>query len=135
MRQGTAGGWAKVSLAKIIFLSILNAIGLRCLNGLDVIQFDRPEDSCDGTETIRYSYRLNSSYHPQLPYQKDISALKERSLVIVGAEDEANDPSQYPEVMQDVQSKSIHIVPGVKHLDIVHNVTVSKLVTQWVEAN
>jgi polyphosphate kinase 2 (PPK2 family) len=44
-----------------------------------------------------------------LPYQKDISALKHRSLVIVGAEDEANDPSQYPNVMQDLNPHQFSI--------------------------
>jgi non-heme chloroperoxidase len=135
MRQGTAGGWAKISLWKIICLSVLNALGIRFLNHMKVIQFNRPAEYCDGTEILSYSFNLNSSYHPRLPYKKDISALKHRSLVIVGAEDEANDPSQYPNVMQDPQSASIQTVLGVKHLDIVQNLTVSNAVIHWIETN
>lgn len=55
MREGTAGGWAKFSLWKIIFLSVLNSFGIRFLNHLKVIQFNRPSEYCDGTETLSYS--------------------------------------------------------------------------------
>jgi hypothetical protein len=40
MRQGTAGGWAVVSIAKIIALSILNSMGIKKLNHTHVIQFN-----------------------------------------------------------------------------------------------
>lgn len=133
MRQGNAGGWATVSLWKILLLSFLNFFHLRCFNHLKVIHFNRPSEYCDGTETLSYSFNLNSACHPRLPYHDDIATLKNRSLVIVGSEDEANDPSRYPEVMQDPQSTSIRVIPGVKHLDIVQNATVSNTVIQWVQ--
>jgi len=133
MRQGNAGGWATISLWKIIPLAILNFFRIRFLNHLKVIQFNRPAEYCDGTETLSYSFNLNSSYHPRLPYHDDIAALRHRSLVIVGSEDEANDPTQYPEVMQDPQSESIQVIHGVKHLDIVQNVTVFSAVIQWIQ--
>lgn len=133
MRQGTAGGWANISIAKIVGLSLLNQLGIRCFNHSKVIKFNRPEKFCDGTETLSYSFNLNSSYHPRLPYNKDIAALKNRSLVIIGTEDEANDPAQYPKVMQDLCSKSIQLIQGVKHLDIVHHAQASEAAIRWME--
>jgi non-heme chloroperoxidase len=133
MRQGNAGGWAKLSLWKIIPLAILNFFRIRFLNHSKVIQFNRPVEYCNGTETLSYSFNLNSSYHPRLPYHHDIAALKHRSLVIVGSEDEANDPMEYQKVMQNPQSASIQIIQGVKHLDIVRNLTVSDTITSWVQ--
>jgi non-heme chloroperoxidase len=135
MRQGTAGGWAKVSFWKIILFSVLNRFGIRFLNHVKVIQFNMPPKYCDGTETLSYSYNLNTSYHPRLPYQKDIAALKNRGFVLVGSEDKAMDPLQYPKVMQDPHSISIQIIQGSKHLNLVHNLTAFHAVTQWIETH
>ena len=135
MRQGTAGGWASVSLGKIIFLSILNFLGIRFFNHMKVIRFNRPLEYCDGTETISYSFNLNTSYHPRLPYEKDVAALKHRSVVMIGSEDEANDPLEYKKVMQDAQCASIQIIDGVKHLDIVQNRATCDAVLGWIKKN
>ncbi|MBS3904684.1 MAG: alpha/beta hydrolase [Simkania sp.] len=132
MRGGTAGGWAKLSYWKIILLSILNALGIRFLNHMKVIQFNLPKAYCNGKETLSYSFNLNSSYHPRLPYHKDISSLKGKSLVIIGSKDEANDPALYPDVMQDPDSTSIRIIDGVKHLDVVQNATVVDVSADWI---
>ncbi len=107
MRQGDAGGWAKVSLWKIIVLSILNGFGIQWFNHTKVISFNRPVEYCNGKETLSYSFNLNSSYHPRLPYTQDIPSLKNRVLTVIGSMDEAMDPSFYPEVMQDPASASI----------------------------
>ncbi len=133
MRQGTAGGWANVSIGKIIGLSILNQLGIRYFNHVKVIEFNRPKEFCDGTETLSYSFNLNSSYHPRVPYDKDIEAVKNRSLVIIGTEDEANDPTKYPEVMQDLCSKSIKLIPGARHLDIAHHAQAAEAAIHWME--
>lgn len=55
MKPGS-GGWAHANLPRIVGLSMSNNIGLRFLNGLDVIDFDMPETYRDGTETLAYSY-------------------------------------------------------------------------------
>ncbi len=89
MRQGTAGGWATVSIIKIVVLSILNSIGIEKWNHSHVIQFNKPQEYCDGKETLSYTFNLNSSYHPRQPYQDDIKALNNKFVVFVGSEDEA----------------------------------------------
>lgn len=130
LRQNTAGGWAKVSIWKIIALSILNCLGIRFLNHRKVIEFNRPPDR---KATLAYSYCLNTSCHPRLPYKKDIAALKGKSIVVVGSEDEANDPLHYPKVMQDPESKTIQIVPGAKHLNLVEHPAVFSIVIHWIK--
>ena len=131
MREGTAGGWCKPSIWKIVLISLLNFFGIRGFNHANVIHFKRPPEQCDGTEILDYSFNLNTSMHPRLPYKKDIEALKGRSLVIIGAEDEANDPTQFPRVMQ--ESASIQVIEGVKHLDIVQNDVVGDMIAAWIE--
>ncbi len=132
MRQGTAGGWAKISLWKIICLSLLNSFKMRFLNHAKVISFNRPKETCDGTETLSYSFNLNLSYHPRLPYKTDIAALKNRSITIIGSDDEANDPLQYPKVMDDPESLSIRVIPSVKHLEIANHPAALETVLQEI---
>lgn len=135
MRQGTAGDWAKVSIAKIITLSILNSIGIKTLNHTHVIQFNKPAQYCDGKDTLSYSFNLNSSYHPRQPYQSDIKALKDKYIVFIGSEDEANDPLQFPSVIETNSSEFIQIIEGVKHLDIVCNQEIMERTATWIETN
>ena len=83
MRQGTAGGWAKVFLGKIIFLSLLNFFRIRFLNHIKVIRFNIPSEYYDREKTTpSYSFNLNNSYHPRIPFQNDIASLKHRSREI-----------------------------------------------------
>ena len=133
MREGTAGGWANVHLCKLLFCLFLNALGLHCFDHLKVISFRKPEDNCDGTETLEYSSRLNLSCHPRYPYQKDVQALKEKFVVLIGSEDEANDPSKYPEVMQTTDA-SLRVINGVKHLNIVSDPVALKMSSNWVRS-
>lgn len=133
MRQGTAGGWARVSIVKIIALSILNFLGIEKLNHTHVIRFNRPKKYCNGKETLSYTFNLNSSYHPRQPYQNDIKALKNNFIVLVGSEDEANDPLQFPIVMGTNSSEFIQVIKGVKHLDSVCNQMVMDETATWIE--
>ncbi|HEV8053184.1 MAG TPA: alpha/beta fold hydrolase [Parachlamydiaceae bacterium] len=133
MRQGNAGGWATVSIIKIICLSVLNSMGIKKWNHTNVIQFNKPQKYCDGKETLSYTFNLNCSYHPRLPYQNDIKALKNKFIVFIGSEDEANDPLQFPIVMGTSSSKNIQVMKGVKHLDIVCNEQVMNDTAAWIE--
>lgn len=127
-----AGGWAKISFWKIILLSILNNFGITYFNHTKVIKFNRPKEYCNGTETLSYSFNLNSFYHPRLPYTKDISSIKNRSIVIAGSLDEANNPFYHPLVMQDPQSESICILSGIHHLEITQNQLVFNSIINWI---
>ncbi len=134
MRQGTAGGWANVSTLKIIALSILNSMGVTKWNHTKVICFNIPPSFCDGTETLSYTFNLNTSYHPRLPYQKDIDSLKGKFILFVGENDEANDPYLYSNVMQDSSQNAIRIIEQARHLDIVNNPQVMQEAAAWIKA-
>ncbi len=131
MRQGTAGGWANVHLFKFLFCLFLNTLGISWFNHLKVISFNKPKEECDGTETLTYSYRLNASYHPRHPYQADIRAIEKKALVLIGAEDEANDPAKYPEIMQ-TTDQSLQVIDGIKHLNIVCDPKAMQASLKWI---
>lgn len=130
MRDGTAGGWASISLPKIIFISALNRFGIKCLNHLPVVRFNKPQQYCDGTETLSYSFNLNVSYHPRLPFALDIAALKGRSLTIIGSDDEANDPSEFSKIMQ---GEPVQIIEKANHLNIVRHPAMMDLAISWIK--
>lgn len=132
MRQGTAGGWAKLHFFKLLLCIFLNAIGITKLNALKVISFNKPKSECDGTETLEYSFNLNTSYHPRYPYQNDIRALENKSLILIGGEDEANDPTKYSEVMQTCHY-SLKVFERVKHLNIVCAFEAMKTALLWTK--
>lgn len=131
MRKGTAGGWARVSLFRMILLSFLNKIGITSFNHLPVVHFNKPQAYCDGRETLSYSYNLYSSYHPRYPLQPDISAMRGKYVVYIGTRDEANDYRQFSNIMGN--TSAIKTIDGVKHLDIVQNPNVLEMAANWIK--
>lgn len=119
-----SGGWARPMVRRIIGLTMLNAAGIRALNGLTVIEFAvkdrRPDDPLGPTITASYSYRLNTSYAPRPDYKADIAALTRPFLLLAGAEDEAFVASAYEPLMAPLTGQGSYVlVPGIGHLGIV----------------
>jgi hypothetical protein len=91
VKNGTAGGWANLHQRRLYGVIALNILGIHGYDGLPIVEFNKPEQYCDGTETLTYSYRLNVWYHPRVRYDDDLRALDGNALVLVGADDEAID--------------------------------------------
>jgi alpha-beta hydrolase superfamily lysophospholipase len=134
MRKNS-GGWARAKISRIVFLSILNSLGIRSLNGTVVIEFEMPEAARDGTETLAYSFRLNTGFAPR-DYQADLSALDDRGLpllVLVGAEDEAFVADAYADVLNEHAPKGkLEILPGQSHLGLVVGEPVRVSAIDWL---
>lgn len=131
-----SGGWARPLTRRIIGLTMLNAVGLRFLNGLDVIEFRFPEAVRQGplgaSVTDRYSYRLNTSFAPRTDYMSDIKALPE-FLLIAGSADEAFFADKYQPLMSEVTAKGRYfVVPEVGHLGIVHTAETSSAILEFL---
>lgn len=116
---GDAGGWANMNMKRFYGLLALNAVGISGLNGLQVIEFNKPEQFWDGTETLSYSYRLNTSYHPRYDYIADIKSMGNNLLVLVGEYDEAIDAEKTKALFDDtVPDARVDILPNVNHFGI-----------------
>ncbi|MCP3728766.1 lysophospholipase, partial [Paraburkholderia sp. CNPSo 3272] len=87
LREGAGGGWAQLHARRLIGLIILNALGIRGLNALPVIDFNKPIRYRDGTETLSYSYRLSTSYHPRNRYISDLRKLAGNAMIVIGEHD------------------------------------------------
>jgi len=131
-----AGGWATPYTARIIGLSMLNNIGIHGLNDLTSIEFNMPQAFRNGTETLAYSYRLNTSFAPR-DYEDDLSAITQPMLVLAGADDETMFAEQYQPVITqhipDNKQARVEVLPGVSHMGVVVSPDVRPVIQAWIE--
>jgi alpha-beta hydrolase superfamily lysophospholipase len=119
IRGGTAGGWATAHRRRIAGLVGLNALGIRGFNGLPIVEFGKPVEFWDGTETLTYSFRLNASYHPRFRYQDDLRRLGERATILVGAADEAIEAGKLQALFRrEAPEATFEILAGINHFGI-----------------
>lgn len=135
LRGQSAGGWASVSIRRIIGLSILNAFGIRGLNALPVIEFNKPVQFRDGSETLAYSYRLCTSYHPRRRYAADLRKLVGNAAVLVGEHDEAVDAQRLRKLFErEAPASAFTILPDTNHFAIFTSAAVHEQLAQWLMA-
>ena len=127
-----SGGWARVNTTRIVGLSMLNNAGIRWLNYLTVIEFNMPEEARDGTETLSYSYRLNTAFAPG-NYKKDLRAVDQPLLVIAGTEDKAFFTDKYEPVISQYTDVKVELLPDVSHMGVVVGPEVRPIVKSWLE--
>jgi non-heme chloroperoxidase len=133
VRGGDAGGWAVLHWRRLYGLIALNVVGIHGFNGLPIVAFNKPAKFWDGTETLSYSYRLNTSYHPRPNYDADIRALPERTLVLVGATDQAIDPNALRALFAaDTPRIEVTIMPGISHFGIFSDPAVLDTAAAWM---
>ncbi len=125
-------GWATVDIKRTLGLSILDRFGISAFDGMPVIWFNKPQDLRDGTETLIYSYRLNTSMHPRFTYERDIAALG-NALVIVGSDDQQNYADAYAPLMRRLDPKAqVVVLPGVDHLGVMSDPTMLAAAGRWL---
>jgi len=133
LREGSGGGWAQLHMRRLIGLLILNALGIRGLNALPVIDFNKPIQFWDGTETLSYSYRLNTSYHPRNRYISDLRKLAGKAMILVGENDEAVDALHLKKLFaRESPASAIKILPDTNHFGIFMNAVVHEMLIEWL---
>ena len=127
-----AGGWARPRVGRIAALDVLNAVGIQALNGLEVIEFDLPEPFRDGTETLHYTYRLNTGFAPR-SYESELAAIRVPLLVLVGSEDEAFLPDRFPTTISQYAPRAdVRILEGVSHMGVVVGSQARSVIAEWL---
>jgi alpha-beta hydrolase superfamily lysophospholipase len=134
--RANAGGWARPKPARIALLALLNGLGIRALNDRVVIEFEMPEAARDGTETLAYSYRLNTGYAPR-DYRTDLAAIESAQaplLVVIGARDEAFVPAAFADELAACAPRGrLEVLPGESHLGLVVGDALRAPVIAWLE--
>ncbi len=131
-----SGGWAQPLVRRIIGLTMLNQIGVRTFNNLDVIWFTFPNSVLDGplgnTATRSYTYRMNVSFAPRDEFEADLAAIHRPLLVVAGSNDEAFIADQYePAISAQTKSGAYAIVEGETHLGIVDSQKAADRIIEW----
>jgi non-heme chloroperoxidase len=127
-----SGGWANPRIHRLVALSILNAMGVEAFNGVVVIEFRMPEEYRDGTETLEYTFRLNTGYSPR-DFESDLTAIRVPILVLVGSEDEAFIANQYePTIGELAPQAQVHVLAGVSHLGIATASSSPHHIVEWL---
>jgi alpha-beta hydrolase superfamily lysophospholipase len=133
VRGGDAGGWNVIDLPRILGLVALNAVGVHGFDGLPIIAFNKPASAWNGTETLAYSWRLNSSYHPRNDYAADVKAMPSNALIIVGEKDEAVDGGALLGLLKDAGYQgAADILAQTNHFGIFHDAEALKRVVDYV---
>jgi non-heme chloroperoxidase len=127
------GGWALPHTGRIIGLTMLNNVGVHRFNHLVVIDFDMPKNLRDGTETLSYSYRLNTGYAPR-DYKKDLSAIAQPLFVVAGTSDEVFFADQFESVISKFTKPKVKLLPGLTHMGVVVNPAVRPVIKDWLES-
>ena len=127
------GGWATPKTSRIVALNVLNAMGIRRLNGLTTIEFNLQLARRNGDETLSYSYRLMTGFNPR-NYESDLGALEEPTLVVVGTDDESFYAEEFSGVFGAFTPHAqVELIPDAKHLGLVVEAVVPPLVVEWLE--
>jgi len=114
-----SGGWVTVALKRIIGLSMLNNIGIRMLNGLPVLFFNRPKAYDDRLQVPSYSFRMTMNFTPE-NYREDIKKIAIPCLVLVGEQDESFYPNQFQLAFEPAKRfVKTEVLDSTKHLDLV----------------
>lgn len=128
-----SGGWVKVALKRIIGLSMLNNLGIKKLNTLPVLFFNRPKNINDSLQVPSYSYNMVMNFDSK-NYEQEIKNIEIPCLVLVGKKDESFYPEKFPIVFKPSKKfTEVEIMENVKHLDIVKNKLTFKLIEEWNE--
>jgi len=126
--------WARPKVARIIALSIADRLGITALHSAVVIEFNLPAAYRDGTETLAYSYRLNTGLAPR-DHRADLAAIDVPLLVLVGADDDAFVAAAYPAVVKEsAPSAEVVILPGVSHMGVAVGPEAAAEAARWLAA-
>lgn len=118
MKTQGAHSWAHIEKITLAECLACNPFGITRFNKKPLITFNKPKELCDGSETLTYDYNLMVSMHPQIPYEKALKKIQEKTLIIVGSDDEINKPEAFKKLFK---PESVIILEGVNHMGITTN--------------
>jgi pimeloyl-ACP methyl ester carboxylesterase len=113
------GGWAKVSMPRILALTALSSLAIRRWEGLTVVRYAVNPGAAFPT-TPSYSYRLARSLQAPLGLAGAFARVHEPVAIIVGSSDEQMLPDQYAPLVQARGNKvTVTVVPGSTHIGMI----------------
>ena len=119
-RAEDSATWAKADIPRIMALSSLRRLDLRCCEALPVIAFAVSPGS-EKYVAPGYSYRLLTNFGPPADLSAAFRQLKIPTTIITGGADELMLPDKYAEVVRGLEPPiNVHVLPGLTHMDMLH---------------
>jgi non-heme chloroperoxidase len=116
-RNNDSGGWVSVGVPRLVAINILDAMGFKQFNHLQVIRFALRETS-NVKLTYSYSYSLATNFRPLADFNANIAAVNQPMLVLTGAEDELFYPTAFAGLFGSIDAK-VGIIEGVDHVGMI----------------
>lgn len=112
-----SGGWASVSVPRLIALIVLNRLGVHAFNGLPTLAFAVPRGA-EGLLTETYSFNLMGNFGlPPQGWRQALRAIGRPTVVLVAGADEMMRADRYAPMFATLNpSVAVHIVPKVDHM-------------------
>lgn len=127
----SSGGWAHISLPRIIGLSMLNTAGIHARDHLETISFNLPEEYRNGTETLGYSWRLMTNFNLHDDFKADLTALPQTAMTLVGRDDEAMNAEAFPYLFNEI-GKPVEVIDGADHFSLILDQSVFERIDAWL---
>ena len=130
--RSDSSGFSHVLFWRIAGLNMLNNVGIHWFDYLTAIEFNMSEEARNGTETLSYSYRLNTAYAPG-NYKKDLRAITQPFLVVAGTADELFIADQFEPLISAYTAVQVKLFPGLTHFGVVVSPEVRPIIKEWLE--
>ncbi|MCD9020414.1 alpha/beta hydrolase [Cohnella silvisoli] len=127
------GSTMHIEYPKIVFLTLLNAVGIRFLNKWIVMRNDKPLARRHGRETLELSYRLLLSRAPKSKYERYLQAMTQPTLVLVGEKEEVFIPGQYAPLFAQHNQAKVTMILGSDHDGILSSEGTFQEVESWLQ--
>jgi pimeloyl-ACP methyl ester carboxylesterase len=114
------GGWAQVSMPRILALTALSSLAIRNWEELTVVRY-AVNPAAPFPTTPSYSYRLASSLQAPLGLASAFARVSEPVTIIVGNSDEQMLPDRYAALAPAARGNkvTVTIVPGSTHIGMI----------------
>jgi alpha-beta hydrolase superfamily lysophospholipase len=117
---GTSATWASPDIPRLLALTLLRRLGLRCCEALHVIAFAVGPGS-EKYVTSRYSYRLLTNFAAPRDLAAAFHALKAPTTIVAGSADELMLADKYADIVRGIEPAiDVRIVSGLSHMDMLH---------------
>jgi non-heme chloroperoxidase len=126
-------GHSTLSLSKIIFLSLLDVLRIRTFHYWKVLKLHRNEKNLHGSETLDLSFRLLISRLPRMRYQKDLKAIVQPSLVLIGGTDELFVAKEYEPLFSKYNHAKVTVLPNHNHDGILFSDISFQEIKNWLD--
>jgi non-heme chloroperoxidase len=127
------GSTIQIAYSPMVFLTILNAIGIRFLNKWVVMRNDKPLAHRHGRETLELSYRLLLSRAPKSKYERYLQAMTQPTLVLVGEKEEVFIPGQYAPLFAQHNQAKVTMILNSDHDGILTDEETFREVESWLQ--